>query len=59
MSPDLAVGMLWGPDSNGSHMGTTVCQLASQSAPYECSCAENEHYSLFIIFSALVVQFWY
>ena len=32
-------------------METTVCQLASQSAPYACSCAGNEHNS--VIFSSI------
>lgn len=32
-------------------METTVCQLASQSAPCVCSCAANEHSS--VIFSSI------
>lgn len=32
-------------------METTVCQLASQSAPCACSCAANEHNS--VIFSSI------
>lgn len=32
-------------------METTVCQLASQSAPYAYSCAANEHNS--VIFSSI------
>ena len=32
-------------------METTVCQLASQSEPYACSCAANEHNS--VIFSSI------
>jgi hypothetical protein len=48
--------MLWGLDSSGTHMGTTVCQLASQSAPYEHSCAESEYY-FYLLFSVVFALF--